>query len=138
MGKILLEQILVLSSPIGAQTNSNRMSEGKSLMPKTIKKLLNIHFFASHLQVSTIIPCLYFIFLTCQSKQRFPSCFFAFSHESLDLLRSSTRGNEKGVWHIDDDQIVHSKAGDETTRSRDNNASSNLFCQNWLNTRGYA
>ena len=52
------------------------------------------------------------------------------SHDLLDLLRTRTSSDEKGVRHIDDDEIVYTKARDETAGAWYNDTSGDLFSEN--------
>ncbi len=49
--------------------------------------------------------------------------------DSLDLLRSRARRHKESIRCVDDDEIVHAKAGDETVCSRNNDTAGHLFQQ---------
>ena len=64
------------------------------------------------------------------SEQDFPSSFTAFLDQALHLLRARTRGDEERVWHVDDNQIVDAKTGNQPSRPRDHNSTRSLLGEN--------
>jgi hypothetical protein len=59
-----------------------------------------------------------------RSKESLPAGVLALLDETLNLLRTSTRGDHQRVRHVDDDKIVNTEASDETARTGDDDASS--------------
>lgn len=45
----------------------------------------------------------------------FPPGFTAFLHDTLDFLGSCPRGNQQSIGHIDNNEIVYTQQGDETS-----------------------
>ena len=50
---------------------------------------------------------------TCRTgmclEELLPAVLFGLLHETLDLLRASACGDEEGIWHIYDDEVVDSQ-----------------------------
>lgn len=69
----------------------------------------------------------HYIFL----QQLFPPRITAFLDKSLHFLRASTCGYKKRIWHIDNHKIVDTKAGNKSSRSRNDNTTRHLLSQNY-------
>lgn len=67
---------------------------------------------------------------TQSSKQGFPSRVATLLHQALHFLRARTRCDKKSVWHVNDNQIVDSETGDQSSGPRNNNPTGNLLCEN--------
>lgn len=51
-------------------------------------------------------------------------------HEPLHLLRTRACGDEQGVGHVDNDQIVDSKEGNQPAGPGHNDTPGSLLCDN--------
>ena len=61
------------------------------------------------------------------SEELLPARVAALLDEALDLLRARTRGDEQGVGHVDDDEVIDPEHGDEPARARHDDAARGLL-----------
>ena len=56
-----------------------------------------------------------------------PAGVTALLHEALHLLRARASGDEEGIGHVDDDEVVHAQEGDQPSRARHDDAARRLL-----------
>jgi hypothetical protein len=69
--------------------------------------------------------------LNIRSKQVFKARLSTLLDQAFDLLRSSPSSDKKGVGHVNNNQVINTKTGDETTGPRYNDATSDLLGKNF-------
>jgi hypothetical protein len=60
-----------------------------------------------------------------------PANIAGFLDQSFDFLRSGTSGDEEGIRHIHNDQVVYAKAGYQSAATGDNDTARNLFGEHY-------
>jgi hypothetical protein len=60
-----------------------------------------------------------------------PAGVAALFHKALYFLGTSASSDQQGVGHIDDDQIIDTQTGDQTTRPWHNDTTGHLFSENY-------
>ena len=62
-------------------------------------------------------------------KQLLPALLLALLHQTLDLLRASTGGDQQSVRHVNNDDVVHAQQSNKTSRPRNDDTTGDLLSE---------